>query len=109
MLIPLPSLLLSLDSYLHSVPPPGLHAHHARRDLEVFVRIHWELASKPRLGKRGGEAAERKLHLKYFKSCRALRLDIGPYGSFQRLGALRNMGRIIGYTDKTLVTMKFST
>ena len=62
----------------------------------------------PSVGTGEQKATERRLLLKYIRSCQPLRFEIGSYGSFQRLGALRNLGRIIGYTVKALVTMKFS-
>ena len=50
--------------------------------------------------------ADRALRMKYIKSCRVLTFNISSYGSFQKLGALRQLGRVVGYTVKMLVTFK---
>jgi hypothetical protein len=45
-----------------------------------------------------------RLMTKYMLSCPPLKFEIGKFGQFHRLGALRNTGRIVAYTVKVLLT-----
>ena len=44
-----------------------------------------------------------RLMTTYMRSCPVLKFEIGKFGQFQRLGALRNTGRIVVYTVKVLL------
>ena len=46
---------------------------------------------------------DRQLMTRYVRSCPVLKFEIGKYGHFQRVGALRNTGRIVTYSVRVIL------